>query len=98
MLGESIKRKKEELQNMITINYKKYQSSPFQTMVMKSKPKIIYPKHEQDHAFLYSEGSKGTVNVYNCSHSYMYGNLQNKEQLSVSERSQKSDLSMMTAN
>ena len=87
MLGETIKRKKEELENLVAINHKQFQSSPFQTMAMKSKPKIIYPKHEQDHAFLYSEGSKGTINVYNCSHNFMYGNLQSKDQLSMSERS-----------
>lgn len=96
MLGESIKRKNEELENLLDINPQQYQRSPYQVKIMKVKPKIIYPKHEQDHAFLFSEASKGNIDVYNCSHTYMYGNLQSKDQLSISQRSQKSEIDVFT--
>jgi hypothetical protein len=94
--NEQMAKKNEELENLLDINPQQYQRSPYQVKIMKVKPKIIYPKHEQDHAFLYSEASKGNVDVYNCSHTYMYGNLQSKDQLSISQRSQKSDLDIFT--
>lgn len=54
--------------------------------MLKVRPKIIYPKHERDHAFLFSEGGKN-LKTYNCSHTFMYGNQINKDQQSMTQRS-----------
>jgi hypothetical protein len=42
---------------------------------LRAKPKLIYPKNVNDHAFLLVEGGKKVEN-YHCSHTFMYGNNQ----------------------
>ena len=73
MVGETIKKKKEELQNLIDINRDRYSQSPYQMRKLKTKPRVIYPKNNQDRLYLFSEGDRN-VPVYKCSHMFIYGN------------------------
>ncbi len=84
MLGETIRRKRDDLNNFVNINTSKLQQSPFKTKKLKVRGKIIYPKDLQDQLFLYSEGARN-VPLYQCSHSYIYGNDTKTEDFSLTQ-------------
>lgn len=87
ILGESIKRKRNEMCNLLEINSHQYKNSPYTMRKLRAKPKVIYPKNVIDHAFLFVEGGRNVEN-YDCSHTFMYGNHISKEdQLSSIDKS-----------